>query len=102
MFVWCFKNATVRTGDWAHLAIVRDVEEGKILCYVNGEKQDEILARYSTDAIPVRPYCVGGDHNVKNDRAFGGSISTLAVFSGARTAEQVKADMVKPEGEGLL
>lgn len=101
-FVWFFKNASVRTDDWAHLAIVRDVEQGRIICYVNGEKQDEIMASFSSDAIPVRPYCVGGDHYVKNDRAFGGSISSLAIFSGARTAEQIKADMVKPEGEGLL
>lgn len=100
--VWFFKNASVKTGDWAHLAIVRDVEAGKVICYVNGEKQDEIMARYSMEAIPTRPYCVGGDHYVKNDRAFGGSISSLAIFSGARTAEQIKADMVKPEGEGLL
>jgi len=101
-FIWFFKNATVRTGDWAHLAIVRDVEAGKVICYVNGEKQDEIMARYSADALPVRPYCVGGDHDVKNDRAFGGQISSMAMFSTARTAEQIKADMVKPEGEGLF
>lgn len=101
-FVWFFKNASVKTGDWAHLAIVRDVENGKVLCYVNGEKQDEILARYSSDAIPVRPYCIGGDHFVNNDRAFGGQISSMAMFSTARTQEQIQADMVKPEGEGLL
>lgn len=101
-FVWTFKNASVSTGDWAHLAIVRDVEAGKVFCYVNGEKQDEILARHSMDALPVRPYCVGGDHDVKNARAFKGEISSVAIFSTARTQEQVQADMVKPEGEGLL
>ncbi len=101
-FVWFFKNATLKTGDWAHLAIVRDVEAGAVSCYVNGEKQDEIMARYSADASPVRPYCIGGDHDVKNARAFSGSISSMAMFSTARTAEQIKADMVKPEGEGLL
>ena len=100
--VWFFKNASIKTGDWAHLAIVRDVEAGKVICYVNGEKQDEIMARYSMEAIPTRPYCIGGDHNVKNDRAFGGEISSMAMFSTARTPEQIKADMVKPEGEGLL
>ena len=101
-FVWEFKDASVRTGDWAHLAIVRDVDAGKIFCYVNGEKQDEIMASHTMDALPVRPYCVGGDHDVKNAHAFKGEISSVAIFSTARSPEQVKADMVKPEGEGLL
>lgn len=102
VFEWEFKKASLKTGDWAHLAIVRDTAAGKIVCYVNGEKQDEILARYTQDVLPVRPYCLGGDHDVRNDRAFNGQISSLALFSTARSAEQVKADMKKPEGEGLL
>ena len=99
---WKFKKASLNTGDWAHLAIVRDLEAGKALCYVNGELQDQVSIWGQFDVLPVRPYCLGGDHDVKNGRAFSGSISSMAMFSTARTAEQVKADMVKPEGEGLL
>lgn len=97
-----FSKVDLRTGNWEHLAIVRDDEAGKLLCYVNGEEKDSISARITQEVLPARPYCIGGDHTPKNENSCSGQIGSVAVFSTARTQEQIKADMVKPEGEGLL
>ena len=97
-----FKAVDVRSEDWVYLAVVRDREAGKLLCYVNGECVDSISAKHMSDVQPVRPLCVGSDHTVGNTRFFGGKISSVAVFAGSRSAQQLKADMVKPEGEDLL
>jgi hypothetical protein len=99
---YSFKAVDVRSEQLAHLAIVRDREAGKLLCYVNGECMDTITANHMSDVLPVRPLCVGSDHTASNQRYFGGKISSVAVFAGSRSAQQIKADMVKPEGEDLL
>ena len=97
-----FRGVDLRTGNWEHLAIVRDDEAGKILCYVNGEEKASISARITQEVLPARPYCIGGDHSAKNENSCTGQISSVAVFSTARTQEQIQADMVKPEGDDLL
>lgn len=97
-----FRGVNLRTGNWEHLAIVRSDEAGKILCYVNGEEKASILARISQEVLPARPYCIGGDHSAKNENSCTGQISSVALFSTARTAEQIAEDMVKPAGDGLL
>lgn len=101
-FVWNFKDVALESETWQHLTVVRDAAAGRIYCYVNGELADEIRVRGSADIVVERPYCVGGDHSPKNERPFEGEISSVAIFSVPRTAEQIKADMQKPEGEGLL
>ena len=97
-----FRGVDLRTGNWEHLAIVRDDAAGKLFCYVNGEEKASISARITQEVLPARPYCIGGDHSAKNENSCTGQISSVAVFSTARTREQILADMTKPEGDGLL
>ena len=97
-----FSNVNLRTGNWEHLSIVLSDEEGKLLCYVNGQEADSIAARISKEVLPARPYCIGGDHSAKNENSCTGEISSVALFSTVRTPEQIKQDMETPAGEGLL
>jgi len=99
---WNFNDVNLRNDQWSHLAVVRDVEAGRIRCYVDGQLADEYNERYSMDLLPCTAYCVGGDHTHKNENRFGGEISSVAVFSTARTQEQIQKDMTAPEGDGLL
>lgn len=101
-YSWNFNDANLRTGQWTHLALVRDVEAGRIYCYVNGELADEYKERYSMDLLPRTSYCVGGDHTHKNENYFSGEMESLRIYSTARSAEQVKADMAEPAAEGLI
>lgn len=101
-YSWRFDDVNLRTGEWTHLAVVRDVEAGRIFCYVNGQNVDLCKERYSMDIAPVTSYCIGGDHTAKNENFFTGQIHNVAVFSGARTPEQIAEDMKTPAGDDLL
>ena len=101
-FNWSFKDVQLRNGEWTHLAIVRDEEAGRIYCYVNGELADECKERYSTDVLPSCAYCVGGDHTMKNENYCSGQIESVAVYSVARTQEQIQSDMAEPAKENMI
>lgn len=99
---WNFNKVQLRTGKWEHLAIVRDVEEGRIHCYHNGELAQTIKERYSADLFPERPYCIGGDLGDNNIYYCTGQISSVAIFGDARTPEEIASDMITPGAEDLL
>ena len=89
-----FTSVNVCTGDWVHLTITRDVSEGKLHCYLNGEwKQSinlpEILAE---NVIPDQVMCPGGDLRNGNAQYFKGAIRSVVMFSDMRTAEEIAAD----------
>ncbi len=95
--------ADVRTGDWAHLAIVNDFNNGKAYCYINGELVQTVEKTLKGD-VPDVVYCVGGDLRSGNVQYFKGKISSVTLFSDVRTAEEIKADMngVDSSADNLL
>ncbi len=103
---WIFTNINVCTGDWVHVAITRDVDAGKVHCYVDGVlKQSLSIAadKGREDTIPSGGLCVGGDVRSGNAQYFKGAIREIAVFSTVRTADEINDDMLMPYGEdGLL
>jgi len=101
-YTWRFDDANVRNDQWTHIATVRDVEAGRIHCYINGQLVGTVKDRSTMDILPVCAYCVGGDHSAQNNEYFSGQIHSVAVFSTARTEEQIAQDMEKPAGDGML
>lgn len=101
-----FQNVNVCTGQWLHLAIVRDPSALTLSCYVNGELKETIPVDgniWNDDLIPGAPLCLGGDWHTDNASYCRGSIREVAVFSTTRTATEVVSDMNSPMGaEGLL
>ena len=93
----------LRTGAWTHLAFVCDREQGKILCYVNGElagSQTTTVKELTTSSTAI----LG---NVKNKMTstFHGEAADLRLWSDVRTAEEIKANMsatVPADAEGLI
>ena len=99
---WYFSEVDLRTEQWTHLAVVRDEAAKEMLCYVNGQLRSRQPLEI-TDALSlVRPFCVGGDHSAENAYYCHGQIGSVALFSDARTQEQICEDMQTPKGEGLL
>jgi hypothetical protein len=103
---WIFTNVNVRTGDWVHVAVVRDVEAGKVHCYVDGvlKQSLNIASDKGREAtIPTGGLYIGGDHRGGNAQHFKGEIREAAVFSTVRDAAAIESDMISPIGEdGLL
>ncbi len=96
-----FDNATVYTGKWTHVAIVNDAAQGKLKCYIDGQlKQtvNKVLPQNICSNVAV----IGGDLRPGNDRAFGGELYCVALYTDARTQAEIQADMQAVGKDGLL
>ena len=96
-------SCDIRTGDWAHLAIVNDTDHSKVYCYINGELAQEVNKSYSCSVCDA-VWCIGGDLRSGNVQYFKGKIASVTVFSDARSAAEIAADMnsVPLEDECLI
>ena len=100
-----FTDINVCTGEWLHLAIVRDKTKKKIHCYINGELAATMALPLKAvrDLLCVEPFVLGGDLRDGNGQYFKGSIKSVAIYDSVRTADQIKNDMIAPElNESLI
>lgn len=86
-------NYDFRTGEWTHLAVVRNTASNTLSLYVNG-----VLAQTATDsdydADSYSTYRVGFNRaNWTTKRPFQGEIHSVAVYGDVRTSEEVATDM---------
>jgi hypothetical protein len=91
-FAHVFTAVDFRTGNWEHVALVR--EPGRFVLYHNGE----IAGQAASDA-PLRPDCtayvgIGNDYRqTPGKRPFQGDIRQITVYSEPVTQARVRADM---------
>lgn len=95
---YVFKNLDICTGDWVHIAVVRDEAAGKVRCYLNGTLAEEITTAvapygYLTSKDALKPMCIGGDYRSNNRYYFRCELKELVVYSDVRTADEIKADI---------
>ena len=89
-----FNKVNVATGDWVHLAIVRDVENGVMKCYVDGKYVQSIELSDKTFVKASTPFAIGGDFTDLNLNCFKGEIASIKLYSDVRSALEIKGDMV--------
>lgn len=95
---YVFKKLDICTGDWVHIAVVRDEAAGKVRCYLNGTLAEEITTTvapygYLTSKDALKPMCIGGDYRSNNRYYFRCELKELVVYSDVRTADEIKADI---------
>ncbi len=99
------QNEDVRTGEWVHLAIVRDDSMlGSFRFYLNGELIHMALG-IGNSVIPERPPIIGADYRTPRAQIFNGKIGELRVWSTPRSPQEIKAYMhaeLTGDEEGLL
>lgn len=97
------KGIDLRTGEWLHIAFVRDTEKGEINFYVDG-KIASMCTATATGTTTGRAAVIGNDTTFSKETAFEGAMRHLALFSDARTAEEIAKDAVKINAseEGLV
>jgi len=100
VYNFVFNNANVYTGEWTHIAVVRE-SAGKMSCYVNGELV-QTLSKASPNPVTEDFHVLGGDLRSGNVQYFKGRIKNVALYSDARTADEIKADMKAPAKDGLI
>ena len=87
-----FSNSSVANGEWTHVAIVIDEANSTISCYINGEFSESKSYTVSPNISPS-PLVLGGDNASGNDSYFKGCLSSTALYSDVRTADEIKSDM---------
>ncbi|MBE6641132.1 MAG: hypothetical protein E7619_06060 [Ruminococcaceae bacterium] len=99
---YTFSGVNVYNGEKTHIAIACDISKKSISCYENG-----ILAQTLSLTVDPADFCaeyinLGTDHREINLNLFSGALIDVACYSDVRTAEEIRADMEKPQGDGLL
>lgn len=95
-----FDKANVYTGEWVHIAVVRETSS-KMNCYINGELVQSIT-KSAPDLVNTAAHVLGGDLRSGNEQYFKGRIKNVALYDDARTADEVKADMTAAGKDGLI
>lgn len=100
VYNFVFNNANVYTGEWTHIAVVRE-SASKMSCYVNGELV-QTLSKASPNPVTEDFHVLAGDLRSGNAQYFKGRIKNVALYSDARTADEIKADMTVLGKDGLI
>ena len=90
-----FSNVDLYTGEWVNIAVVRD--GASLHCYVDGTLAQTVS--YTAPEITMtRELFLGGDYRsskgIYNSQYFKGAMKHLALYSEARTADEILADAV--------
>jgi hypothetical protein len=82
-------NGDIVTGDWMHIAAVRDTQARTISVYIDG-KLDNSIAHSNVGALNAQTvFVVGG--NTLDGRYFTGLIDEVKIYGTALTAAEIKA-----------
>ena len=100
VYNFVFDKVNVYTGEWTHIAIVRE-NSSTVKCYVNGELA-QTISKSSPNPTTSDFHILGGDLRSGNEQFFKGRIKNVALYSDARTADEVKADVTAPAKDGLI
>lgn len=95
-----FDKANVYTGEWVHVAVVRE-SASQMSCYINGELV-QTISKTAPDLVTSNAPVLGGDCRSGNAQYFKGRIKNVALYSDARTADEIKADMTAVGKDGLI
>ena len=91
-------HATHREDDWVHLAIVNDVENQTITCYVDGKPYTTATGSDGStyfDAaswVMSRAMALGSDYRSGNTQQFIGDIKNVSIYADARKPEEIESD----------
>ncbi|MBR3988371.1 MAG: metallophosphoesterase [Clostridia bacterium] len=89
---YVFDKAYVATGEKVHLSIVTDINAKTISCYIDGKLVQTIKSVKSK--LPFEEKfnpVIGGEHKYGNAAYFTGVISSVALWSDVRTADEIAA-----------
>lgn len=98
---WTVDSVDLRTGEWQHIAFT--VDGNTATFYQNGVAVATTTLTEAAPAVTGRAPLIGGDLTYASTTAFQGAMKKLALFSDARTADEIAADMngLSASAEGL-
>lgn len=89
-----FSSRTINDGRWHHVAITRSQRTGKVIIYIDGKKDTEVLR--PTSFIGNSETLTIGHENAGNaffERAFKGRLDDIRIWSRVRSQSEIRKDM---------
>ena len=102
IFDYVFEQTDLRTGQWTHIALVRDLESHTLTLYINGEIAQTKITTEIESYLNSSSLVVGGDRRTGNGVYFKGKILNLAMYSDIRTQDEIQADMTAIDTDDLI
>lgn len=97
-----FENTNVFTGEWLHLAVVADVENQKVHCYIDGVLVQTLSTTRTSVPNCTNPFAVGNNPRQGNGYNFRGAIKSIVLYDDMRTEAEIASDMQNYGTDGLL
>ncbi len=91
--VTCFSVSPINLGDWTHVAGTRDMTDGVLRVYVNGELEATLSSGNTTPMADVTPAWIGGNYEADFYNGLEGTIDEMRLWSVARSAEELKGNL---------
>ena len=97
-FQHVFNKADLRTGEWTHVALVRNLQRGTVTYYVNGVFNDVAMAPEGESIARMR-FGIGSDWNnwFDDKTPFMGEIRQITLYETAQNVATIAEDMQKTE-----
>lgn len=90
-----FSNTKIAKDTWTHVSFVYNNDSGVASCYINGALSEEKYFYPSLDSgVTDFPFVLAGDNRNVNTNYFKGALKDVAMFSSARTAEEIASDYI--------
>ena len=102
IFDYVFDQTDLRTGQWTHIALVRDLKAGLLTLYINGEVAQTKVTTEIESYLNTTTLVVGGDCRAGNSVYFKGRILNLAMYGDMRTTDEIRSDMTACGKDDLL
>lgn len=100
VYNFVFDKVNVFNGEWTNIAIVRE-NSSTMKCYINGELA-QTISKSAPNPTTSDFHILGGDLRSGNELYFKGRLKNVALYSDAKTADEIKADMKAPAKDGLI
>jgi len=86
-----YYDSIFQTGEWVHLAIVRDTEH--MYCYVDGDLFSTLDVSYDdSNWVMSKAMVLGGDWRSGNTQQFIGDIKNVSIYADARDKDEIQSD----------
>lgn len=97
-----FTKVNVFTGEWLHLAVVTDIANQQVHCYIDGELVQSLSTGRTTIPLCANPFAIGNNPRQGNGYNFRGAIKSIVLYDDMRTEDEIQADMQSYGKDGLL
>ena len=104
IYTLTFDQVDIRTSEWVHVTIVRDVAKKEARCYIDGTLAQTLPMLSAVEPFAKNCYKIGTNMEFfhRDQMSPNDAIKTLAVYSDVRSDKEIKSDVSKVGAAELI